>query len=393
MVHLLTVNYGFQYSQNLIKKTAEALSTHCTHNHILFQPRENRFIFYLFNYKDKKELIDFSLAIVDTLEFLFVTERIGGGIGILEIDQNQDETDIDLLLRRLIIASERSFDLFGKDFEICFYNNELEALVNRERDIVEALNVIAADDYTNNDLFLQYQPIENTKTGSIFGFEALARLRTEKLGLVSPAEFIPIAEKTKLILPIGEKVIAKAFCFLNKLKENGYDKVGVSINISVIQLLQPNFICRMFEIMSEMGINPKNVSIEITESVFASDCESVNNTLEKLRNAGFLIAIDDFGAGYSSLSREKELIVDFMKIDKFFIDKLLDTNMDKAITGDIISMAHKLGHRTIAEGVEYDIQLQYLKEHDCGWVQGYLISKPLDEEDAIKYLKTRTNMS
>jgi predicted signal transduction protein with EAL and GGDEF domain len=225
MVQLLTANYGFQYSQNLIKKAAEALSQHCTDNRLLFQPRENRFIFYLFDYKDKNELVDFSDVIAETLESLFVTERIGGGIGILEIEQNQNEVDIDLLLRRLLIASERFVSLFGKDFEICFYDEELEALVNRERDIVEALNVIAADDHTNDDLFLQYQPIMNLRTGSIFGFEALARLRTEKLGLVSPLEFIPIAEKTKLILPIGEKVIVKAFRFLNKLKEHGYDEI------------------------------------------------------------------------------------------------------------------------------------------------------------------------
>ena len=99
------------------------------------------------------------------------------------------------------------------------------------------------------------------------------------------------------------------------------------------------------------------------------------------------IAIDDFGTGYSSLSRENELKVDCMKIDKCFLDMLLGTNLNKAITSDIISMAHKLGHCTIAEGVEHDIQLQYLKEHDCDKIQGYLISKPLDEEDAIDFLK------
>src|SRR5690606_25438428 len=106
--------------------------------------------------------------------------------------------------------------------ELCFYDEELEALVNRERDIVEALNVIATEDQSNDQLFLQFQPILCLKTGSICGFEALARLRTEQLGLVSPLEFITIAEKTKHIIPIGEKVIVKAFRFLNKLKEHGF---------------------------------------------------------------------------------------------------------------------------------------------------------------------------
>jgi len=388
MVQLLTVNYGFQYTQNLIKKAAEALSQHCTDNRLLFHTRENRFAFYLFDYQDKNELVNFSYVIAETLESLLVTERIGGGVGIIEIEPNQNEVDVELLLRRLLITAERTFNLSGKDFEICFYDEEVEALVNRERDIVEALNVVAADDYANDDLFLQYQPIIDLHTNTIWGFEALARLRTEKLGPVSPAEFIPIAEKTKLILPIGEKVIAKAFRFINRLKEHGHNEISVSINISAMQLLHPDFPSRLFEWMNLMQINPYNIGIEITESVFASDFEHINNILEILGNAGLHIAIDDFGIGYSSLTRVNELRVDCIKIDKHFLDKLLNTDLNKAITSDIISMSHKMGHYTVAEGVEHDIQMQYLKEHGCDRVQGYLISKPLDEEDAIRFLET-----
>jgi len=144
-IQSLTANYGFQYSQNLIKKTAEALRQHCADNRLLFRTRESHFVFYLFDYQDKNELVSFSDTVAKTLESLFVTERIGGGIGIFEIDQTQnEEVDVDLLLRRLLIASERSVSLFGKDFEICFYDEKLEASVNRERDITEALNVIVA---------------------------------------------------------------------------------------------------------------------------------------------------------------------------------------------------------------------------------------------------------
>jgi sensor c-di-GMP phosphodiesterase-like protein len=139
--------------------------------------------------------------------------------------------------------------------------------------------------------------------------------------------------------------------------------------------------------MSEMQIDPKNVHIEITESIFASDFDKINTIIEKLRSAGLQIAIDDFGTGYSSLARQKELKVDCLKIDKYFIDKLLDTDLNKAITSDIISMSHKLGHYTVAEGVECKSQLQYLKEHGCDRIQGYFISKPLDEKDAFEFLK------
>jgi len=384
-VQLLTANYGFHYTQNLIKKAAETLSQCCSDNRLLFQTYENRFVFYLIDYKNRNELVDFSEAIAESLESLFVTDRIGGGIGILEIDPDDNEIDVDLLLRRLLIASERSISVFEKDFDVCFYNEELEAAINREADIRKALVGIALED-TVDELFLQYQPIIDLKTDSVGGFEALARLRTEKLGLVSPVEFIPIAEKTKLILPIGEKVIINSFHFLHKLEELGYNTISVSINISAIQLLKPGFASRLFELISEMQVNPKNIGIEITESVFASDYENINNTIEKLRDTGIHIAIDDFGTGYSSLAREKELEVDCLKIDKYFVDKLLDADLNKAITSDIVSMAHKLGHCVIAEGVEYESQLQYLKEHNCDRIQGYLISKPLDEEDAIMFL-------
>jgi PAS domain S-box-containing protein len=386
-VQLLRANFGFLYTQNLIKKVAEALSQYCTDNRFLFHTYENRFVFYLVDYKDKNELIDFIDAISNTLESLFVTDRIGGGIGILEIEENQEEIDIELLLRRLLIASERSINILERDFKACFYDEEVESLLNREREIMQVLFSIAADDDSNDKLFLQYQPILDLRTDSICGFEALARLRTEKLGLVSPGEFIPIAEKTKLIIPIGDKVIVAAFHFLNKLKEHGYDRISVSINVSAIQLLRPDFTSRLLELIREMQVNPENICLEITESVFASDYEIINHIIHKLRDYGLRIAIDDFGTGYSSLARVEEMNVHCLKIDKYFIDMLLNAKLNKVITSDIISMAHKLEHYTIAEGVEHECQLQYLKEHDCDNIQGYLISRPLDEEVALELLK------
>jgi EAL domain-containing protein (putative c-di-GMP-specific phosphodiesterase class I)/GGDEF domain-containing protein len=384
-VHLLTANYGFDYTQNLIKKAAETLRQYCSGERMLFSTYENQFVFYLKNYKEKDELIDFSETVASALEALFVTDRVGGGIGIVEIKQEND-LNVDLLLRRLLIASERSINIFDKDFRTCFYDEYLEALVNREGEIRQELTRIAVEDACP-ELYLQYQPIVDLKTNSICGFEALARLRTEKLGLVSPGEFIPIAEKTKLIIPIGEKVIIDAFRFLNKLMGDGYKAITVSINVSAIQLLRPDFAGRLFELISEMQVNPENICIEITESVFASNFEDINNIISKLKDAGLHIAIDDFGTGYSSLAREKELNVNCLKIDKYFIDKLHEDGPDKAITGDIISMAHRLGHCAVAEGVELEEQKQYLLAHGCDKIQGYLISKPVYEEAAIELLR------
>ena len=380
----LTVNYGFHYTQSLMKKVVETLDAYNTDERILFKTHENRFTFYLKNYKDKNELIDFSVIIASDLKELFITERVGGGIGIIEFDQD-NELEVDLLLKRLLIASEKSINEFDEDFTACFYNEGLERSIIREGDIRQELAKIATDDDCD-ELFLQYQPILDLKTDSVCGFEALARLKTEKLGLVSPLEFIPIAEKTKLIIPLGKKIIHHAFCFLYKLRELGYETISVSINISAIQLLRPDFTSSLFDMISEAHVNPQNIGIEITESIFAFDHDYINNIINKLRDAGLHIAIDDFGTGYSSLAREKDLDVNCLKIDKYFIDKLLEDDPDKAITGDIISMAHRLGHYAIAEGVEQEVQKQYLMAHGCDKIQGYLVSRPLDEEAAVEFL-------
>jgi len=138
--------------------------------------------------------------------------------------------------------------------------------------------------------------------------------------------------------------------------------------------------------MGRMAVNPGNVLIEITESIFTSDYAAANRSIEKLRKTGIRVCIDDFGTGYSSLARQKELHVDCLKIDKYFINQLLDADPGKAITSDIISMAHKLGYFVVAEGVEHESQLSRLKDFGCDWMQGYLFAKPLDEGDALAFI-------
>ncbi len=384
-VQSLTVTYGFHYTQDMMKKIADTLNLHCTDQRVLFNTYENRFVFYVKAYKDKNELIRFCEAIENTLEPLLAIERIGGGIGVVEIDQD-NEHDIDQLLKNLLIASERAINIYDRDFGICFFSTEMEDQINRENVIKHELDQIAADE--NNDrLFLQFQPILDLKSNKICGFEALARLNSYDLGLVPPLEFIPIAEKTKLIIPIGEKIIHQALHFLNKLKENGHGTINVSINVSAIQLLRVDFNKNLLGMINEIRVNPENIGLEITESVFALNYQEINRILGELIDSGIHIAIDDFGTGYSSLARERELNVNCLKIDKYFIDKLLTLKPEEVITGDIISMAHKLGHCAVAEGVEHEEQRQYLLNNGCDKIQGYLVGKPLDEEVALELLK------
>jgi PAS domain S-box-containing protein len=384
-INFLTMAYGFNYSQALIKKIAEALSAYCRRECQLFYTFANRFVFYLRDYENINEVVTFCEKIVNTLESLLMIERISGGIGIIEIDE-ENKNDVEELLKNLLIASEKAITVADRDFGVCFFDQDMVAQIMREEEIKNVLAKVANDENMQS-LFLQFQPIVNMNTDQICAFEALARLKSEKLGFVSPLEFIPIAEKTKYIIPIGAKVIQQAFHFLNKLKLNGHDAIGIAINVSAIQLLRNDFTTNLFELIRKMQIRPENVTLEITESVFVENYQEINNKLSELKNDGIEIAIDDFGTGYSSLARERELNINCLKVDKSFIDTLLLYKQEDSITGDIISMAHKLGHCVVAEGVEHEEQRQFLRNYGCDKIQGYLISKPLDEDDAILLLK------
>ncbi len=221
----------------------------------------------------------------------------------------------------------------------------------------------------------------------------MARLKSDKLGNVSPVEFIPLAEETMLIVPIGKKILHMSCDFLKKLESLGFGEIKVSVNISAIQLLRDEFIDDLLGILAEHEVRPSGMGLEITESVFAGNFASLNEKLLKLKETGFSVSLDDFGTGYSSLARGRELHVDCLKIDRIFIEKLAYLAPEEAITGDIISMAHKLGQCVVAEGVDHEKQKQYLVESNCDYMQGYLFSRPIDAEDAIVLLAKQERMA
>jgi len=311
-------------------------------------------------------------------------EMIGGGIGILSYDRD-NTLDADQLLKNLLIASEKAAEPNDCEFRTCEYDIELEKRISQDHQLEMELHA-AVKDPASGGLFLQFQPIIDSKTGMACGFEALARFNSPAFGRIPPLEFIPLAEKTKQIVPIGELVFHQAFRFLQRMKERGHAGLNISVNVSVIQLLKPGFCETVLQIMKDMHVNPEQVGIEITESVFASNYDEINSLLARLRGDGLHVSIDDFGTGYSSLARESELHVDCLKIDKYFIDKITMETTEKVIVGDIISMAHRFGHCTVAEGVEHEEQMRYLMSHGCDKIQGYLVSRPLDEDKALEFL-------
>ncbi len=389
-VHSLSTIFGFEYTQNLIKEAVSRLQTHCHRGCQLFYAYEFRFIYYVKDYSSKEELESICQIISQTLESLLTIERIGWGIGVIELNAYR-ELDWEHTLRYLMGASEMALRNYNTTHtNYCFFNQYLESLIDREEKITEGLlDVISGKDL--DLLFLHFQPIIDLATNKISSFEALARFHSPKTGNVSPLEFIPIAERTKLIIPLGKRIIELALQFLWELRHHGHDSISVSINVSVIQLLHKDFADYLVKTIEEMNIQPSDVILEVTESVFALEIQEVKKILKKLKHSGIKIALDDFGTGYSSLARVRELNVDFLKIDKLFIDKLLILDEEDTITADVISIAHKLDQIAIAEGVESEKQLHYLKKFGCNKIQGYITSKPLEPEAAIAFIHSYEN--
>ena len=385
VMHALSITYGFQYSQELIKRVAEELSAYCNDQTLLFSTHEYRFAFYKKGYKDRSELLDFCQSISRTLAMLLAVDRINVGIGFIEI-ANERHGGVELLMKNLLITSEEALLVGDGENHICFYDQELEERIHRREILQHDLSRVSVGE-NDDGLFLQFQPILDLRENRICGFEALARHNSDKLGLVSPLEFIPIIEKTKHIIPIGDMIIRKACAFIGKLRSAGYQTLKVSVNVSAIQLLSRGFVQNMLDTMKRMGVDPESIAIELTESAFSSDYDEINRILGQLSDHGINTSIDDFGTGYSSLSRERELNVNCLKVDKSFIDRLMFLKPEETITSDIISMAHKLGHVVVAEGVEHERQMEYLRIHGCDKIQGYLISRPLDPEAALEFVR------
>lgn len=384
-MYTLSLTYGFSYSQSILTTITENLSRYSSASRLLFSSYEYRFIYYVKDYRNRDELMSFSQTIAGAISPILANERISGGIGVLEITDS-GPSDIETILKNVLLAAELAMKNDESDLCVQFFDQVLADQIQREEHLERELLEIS-NGMDDDRLYLLYQPILDLNTDQICGFEALARLNSTHDGLVPPNEFIPIAEKSRLIIQLGDVIIRKALQFLKKLQARGLDQISVSINISAIQLLRDDFTTSLIEQINRLRINPANVGLELTESIFTANYDEINRITRELRDLGMRILIDDFGTGYSSLAREREINADVLKIDKHFIDKLLDVSPDAAITSDIIAMGHKLGHRVVAEGVEYNAQLQYLKAHNCDLIQGYLISRPLKEDLAIERLK------
>jgi len=228
----------------------------------------------------------------------------------------------------------------------------------------------------NEHFTLYYQPKVDPMDGKVWGVEALARWEREGT-IVSPADFIPIAEETGLIFPLGRQIIKRACTEIAELHTQGYPEIRVAINISGKQFQDASLLNQIQNVVDETGIDPEKINIEITENIAISDVESALHMIEELKHMGIHTSIDDFGTGYSSLAYIKRFKSHILKIDKSFIDDIPEETGDRAIVQAIISMSHAVGMKVVAEGVETKAQVEYLKAVGCDYIQGYYYSKPL----------------
>ena len=242
----------------------------------------------------------------------------------------------------------------------------------------------------NNQLKLLYQPQVSMQDGHIIGAEALLRWQHPELGNITPAEFIPIAEETGLIIEIGEWVLRTAAMQLKNWTDQGLPKMVMAVNLSAVQFRQANLIQMVTAIIAEVGLLPNQLELELTEAVAMDDPLSAIAVMDQLFENGVSMSIDDFGTGYSSLSYLKRFKVYKLKIDQSFVRDISDDPDDKAIVTAIINMASSLGMRTIAEGVETSSQLAFLRLQGCDEAQGYYFSKPLPADEFETYARSLT---
>ncbi|HHY83668.1 MAG TPA: bifunctional diguanylate cyclase/phosphodiesterase [Clostridiales bacterium] len=237
-----------------------------------------------------------------------------------------------------------------------------------------------------NEFEIHYQPQLDLFFDRIDGFEALLRWNSKELGWVAPDQFIKAAEATQLIVPLGAWVIRNACAFLKKLDDMGYSPLNMSVNVSIIQLMQDDFVPTVQDTLEFLELSPENLELEITESLLMESFDLVMPKLEELRKIGVRIALDDFGTGYSSLSYLSQIPITTLKLDKSFINKI--GTKEEGLIESILHMCKRLNLCTVAEGVEKNSQIPILKEMGCHKIQGYLFSKPLTEEGIINLLQT-----
>jgi diguanylate cyclase (GGDEF)-like protein len=294
-----------------------------------------------------------------------------------------DGVDHDGLARCADVAMYRAKDAGRNAYR--FYTAEMQAQSARALQLESGLRRALE----RNEFSLQYQPQLSLADELIVGAEALLRWEHPELGWVSPGEFIPIAESSGQIAAIGEWVIRTAARQMHDWRDAGMDEIVMAVNLSAVQFRQHDIVESVLRILSEAGVAPQCLELELTESVASDDPLGAIEVMNRLHASGVRMTIDDFGTGYSSLNYLKRFKVGKLKIDQSFVQHLTEDGDDQSIVRAIVHLAHSMGMRTVAEGVETPAQLDYLRSQGCDEIQGYWLSRPLVPEQFSAFMNAR----
>ena len=372
-----------------------------------------------------KLLVEFASRIHDLLRDIDTLARFGGDEFVILLEDMENENYAVVIAERLQKSLKTPFEIEGNDiYAPASFGIVLNTRIYDDSEIIirdadaamyhakekgrlqfkifdktlheKALNLLQVETdlrkaIANKEFDLYYQPIVSLDNISIIGFEALIRWNHPTQGLVYPDSFIPVAEETGLIIPIGRWVLKKACRDLRRWDKQVKSKLPLfmSVNISSKQFLRPSLIDDIKEILHETGLPPDQLKLEITETALMEDFHETIPLIQRLKDFGVQIVIDDFGTGYSSMSYLQQLPIDTLKVDQSFISRI-ENNTDgenKNIVETIVSLAHKLGLKVVAEGVETNKQHSILSQMNCQMAQGYLFSRPLKKEKMDELIK------
>lgn len=374
---------GHSYGDSVLVKTGRKIAKIIDDKGCVFRLGGDEFSVIVFDIENRRDIEAVAEDILEgfrePIEIGEVSINVSPSIGISIYPQdslNSEELIVnsDIAMYKSKEAGRGTYTFFGE-----YMRQSIERRIAIEKHLSAAIE--------KDELYLLYQPQFDIRTGKIDGFEALIRWESPVLGNISPLTFIKIAEESRLIIPLGEWVIKRACRFVKNLELSGFTGYRMSINISSIQLMQHNFEERVMDILGEVDLSPELLEFEITESILMESFEYINRKLDILKSKGIRIALDDFGTGYSSLNYLRLLKVNTLKIDKSFIDDILENDESKSLTSAIIDIGHKVGLQVVAEGVENEGQLKFLAQNNCDKIQGYFFSKPVFEEDIINMIK------
>ena len=370
---LLNDSLGHEVADQLLRQMARRINQSAPEAHTVARLAGDEFAILLDDYGSLSALARTASRLLSKLRMPMMVGGhelvVSASVGISLLPDNARE--LSALVSQAGMAMQHAKHLGGNTFQ--FYTDNLQACTLERLQLETQLRKGIAD----GQLEVFYQPKLTLADDSLEAAEALVRWRHPELGLVPPGEFIPLAEETGLIAPIGEFVLRQACLQARQWQCEGLVDLRVSVNLSVHQLRQGNLVALVRQVLDETGLPSHLLELELTESQLLDNVENVIAIFQQLRDLGVKLAIDDFGTGYSSLSYLKRFPVDYVKIDQTFVRDLSANGEDAAITRAIIAMAHGLDLKVVAEGVETQAQMDFLKAQRCDEIQGYLISPPV----------------